>query len=116
MRVHIMEVEQSPRLAQSLFREMTRRLQQTESLLAIAGHRRVDDRLRQLLELLRQEVGQVTNEGVRLNVRLTHQQIAGLIGTTRVTVTRLLKEFRDEGWLSVDAKRHILFPTHITPA
>jgi CRP-like cAMP-binding protein len=116
MRVHIMEVEQSPRLAQSLFREMTRRLQQTESLLAIAGHRRVDDRLRQLLELLRQEVGQVTNEGVRLNVRLTHQQIAGLIGTTRVTVTRLLKEFRDEGWLSVDAKRHILFPTRITSA
>jgi CRP-like cAMP-binding protein len=89
---------------------MTRRLQQTESLLAIAGYRRVDDRLRQLLDLLRQEVGQVTNEGVRLSVRLTHQQIAGLIGTTRVTVTRLLREFRDEGWVSVDSKRHILFP------
>jgi CRP-like cAMP-binding protein len=110
MRVHIIEVEQSPRLAQSLFREMTRRLQQTESLLAIAGYRRVEDRLRQLLELLRQDVGQVTNEGVRLSIRLTHQQIAGLIGTTRVTVTRLLREFRDEGWLRVDSNRHILFP------
>ncbi len=110
MRVHIMEVEQSPLLAQSLFREMTRRLQQTEHLLAIAGYRRVDDRLRQLLELLRQDLGQVTHEGVRLSIRLTHQQIAGLIGTTRVTVTRLLREFRDEGWLRVDSNRHILFP------
>jgi CRP-like cAMP-binding protein len=109
MRVHVMEVEQSPRLAQSLFRELTRRLQQTEVLLAIAGYRRVEDRLRQVLELLRQEIGQVTPNGVRLSIRLTHQQIAGLIGTTRVTVTRLLREFRDEGWLSTDAKRHLLF-------
>jgi CRP-like cAMP-binding protein len=109
MRVHIMEIEQSPRLAQSLFRELMRRLQQTEMLLAIAGYRRVDDRLRQLLELLRQEMGQVTAQGTRLTVRLTHQQIAGLIGTTRVTVTRLLREFRDEGWMSFDSTRHILF-------
>jgi CRP-like cAMP-binding protein len=109
MRVHIMEIEQSPRLAQSLFRELMRRLQQTEMLLAIAGYRRVDDRLRQLLELLRQEMGQVTAQGTRLTVRLTHQQIAGLIGTTRVTVTRLLREFRDEGWISFDSTRHILF-------
>jgi CRP-like cAMP-binding protein len=110
MRVHIMEIEQSPRLAQSLFKELIRRLQQTEMLLAIAGHRRVDDRLRQLLELLRQEVGQVTPQGTRLSVRLTHQQVAGLIGTTRVTITRLLREFREEGWMSFDSTRHILFP------
>lgn len=109
MRVHIMEIEQSPRLAQSLFRELMRRLQQTETLLAIAGHRRVDDRLRQLLDLLRQEVGQVTPQGIRLSVRLTHQQIASLIGTTRVTVTRLLREFKNEGWMSVDPSRHLMF-------
>ncbi|MGB8702964.1 MAG: Crp/Fnr family transcriptional regulator [Thermosynechococcaceae cyanobacterium] len=109
MRVHIMEIEQSPRLAQSLFREMMRRLHQTECLLAIAGYRRVDDRLRQLLLLLKQEVGQATPQGTRLTVRLTHQQLAGLIGTTRVTVTRLLREFRDEGWLKVDSTRHLLF-------
>ncbi len=109
MRVHVMELEQSPQLAQSLFQELTRRLQQTEAMLAIAGYRRVDERLRQLLSLLRQEVGQVTPEGVRLSVRLTHQQIANLIGTTRVTVTRLLNEFREEGWLAIDAGRHFLF-------
>jgi CRP-like cAMP-binding protein len=114
MQVHIMEIEQSPRLAQSLFRELMRRLQQTEILLAIAGHRRVDDRLRQLLDMLRQEMGQVTPQGTRLMVRLTHQQIAGLIGTTRVTVTRLLREFRDEGWIAFDSTRHILFSTVAT--
>jgi CRP-like cAMP-binding protein len=109
MRIHIMEVEQSPRLAQGLFRELTRRLQQTEALLAIAGYRHVEDRLRQLLYLLRQELGQVTPEGVRLSTRLTHQQLAGLIGTTRVTVTRLLKDFREQGWVDTDAQRHLRF-------
>jgi CRP-like cAMP-binding protein len=109
MRIHIMEIEQSPRLAQGLFRELMRRLQQTEALLAIAGYRRVDDRLRQLLYLLRQDLGQVTNDGIRLSTRLTHQQLAGLIGTTRVTVTRLLKEFRVEGWVDTDAQRHLTF-------
>jgi CRP-like cAMP-binding protein len=108
MRVHWAEVEQSPRLGQSLLREMTRRLQQTEAMLAIAGYRRVDDRLRQLLMLLQQEVGQVTTEGIRLSVRLTHQQLACLIGTTRVTVTRLLSEFKAEGWLNLDNARHIV--------
>jgi CRP-like cAMP-binding protein len=109
MRIHIMEIEQSPRLAQGLFRELTRRLQQTESLLAIAGHRRVDERLRQLLSLLRQDLGQVTSNGIRLSTRLTHQQLAGLIGTTRVTVTRLLKDFREEGWIETDEHRHLRF-------
>jgi CRP-like cAMP-binding protein len=109
MRIHIMEIEQSPRLAQGLFRELTRRLQQTEALLAIAGYRHVEDRLRQLLHLLRQELGQVTPEGVRLSTRLTHQQLAGLIGTTRVTVTRLLKDFRAEGWVDTDSQRHLRF-------
>jgi CRP-like cAMP-binding protein len=109
MRVHITEIEQSPQLAQSLFQALMRQLQQTERLLAIAGDRRVGDRLRQLLDFLREEIGQVTPQGVRLSVRLTHQQIAEFSGSSRVTVTRLLREFRGEGWLSVDPERHLLF-------
>jgi CRP-like cAMP-binding protein len=109
MQVHITEIEQSPQLAQSLLQTLMRRLQQTERLLAIAGDRRVGDRLQWLLDFLRVEIGQVTPQGVRLSVRLTHQQIAGFIGTTRVTVTRLLGEYRVQGWLSVDPERHLLF-------
>ncbi|MCM1981314.1 Crp/Fnr family transcriptional regulator [Lyngbya confervoides] len=97
MRLHHMELEQSPRLAQSLMREMGRRIQQTEALLAMAGCRRVKDRLRQLILLLQQELGHVTPEGIKLSIKLTHQQLASMIGTTRVTVTRLLMELKDEG-------------------
>jgi CRP-like cAMP-binding protein len=102
------KIDQNQKLTKSLFREMTGRLLQTEALLAIVGERRIDARLRLLLQFLCQEIGKVTDQGVRLSVRLTHQQLADMIGSTRVSVTRMLKSFRNEGWVGVDAKRHLL--------
>ncbi|MCU0568384.1 MAG: Crp/Fnr family transcriptional regulator [Oculatellaceae cyanobacterium Prado106] len=114
MRLRLAEVEQSPMLAQGIFRHMARRLQQAEATLAVAGYRRVEDRLRHLLLLLRQEVGQTVANGTRLTVRLTHQQIASTIGTTRVTVTRLLSQLQEEGWLMIDGSRHIILLDVVT--
>ncbi len=102
------EVQQSPDLSQEIFQHLTRRLRQAEAMLAMAGCRRVEERLRQLLLLLQMEIGQPTVEGTRLNVRLTHQHLASAIGTTRVTVTRLLGKLKEEGWLRLDKDRHIV--------
>jgi len=110
MRLRVVEIEQSPMLAQGIFRHLSRRLQQTEAVLAMVGYRRVEERLRHLLMLLKQEVGQPIPDGTRLSVRLTHQQLANAIGTTRVTVTRLLSQLQEEGWLSIDSTRHIVLP------
>jgi CRP-like cAMP-binding protein len=116
MRLTLTEVEQSPMLAQGIFRHLTRRLQQTEAVLAMVGYRRVEDRLRHFLLLLKQEIGQPNGGGTRLSIRLTHQQLANAIGTTRVTVTRLLSQLQEEGWLVVDNTRHIVIPPHATAA
>lgn len=104
----ITEIERSPALCQGLFRHLSRRLQQSEAFLAFSGCRRVEERLKQLLILLKHEVGQPTQNGTRLNIRLTHQQLANAIGTTRVTITRLLGQLKQEGWLLVDTKRHLI--------
>ncbi len=113
MRLTLAEVEQSPALAQGIFRQVTRRLRQTEAMLAMVGYRRVEDRLRHFLLLLKQEVGQPIHEGeTRISVRLTHQQLANAIGTTRVTVTRLLSQLREEGLLTVDRNRHLIISHH----
>jgi CRP-like cAMP-binding protein len=108
MRLTLSEIEQSPMLARGIFRHITRRLRQTEAVLAMVGYRRVEDRLRHLLLLLKQEIGQPVSSGTRLSVRLTHQQLANAIGTTRVTVTRLLSQLKEEGWLAIDSNRHII--------
>jgi CRP-like cAMP-binding protein len=108
MSLSLSEVERSPDLAQALFRSMSRRLQQAEMMLALMGHRRVEDRLRQFLLLLKQEIAQPVAGGHRLMVRLTHQHLASALGTTRVTVTRMIGQLRREGWLEVDGYRHFL--------
>ena len=38
--------------------------------------------------------GDLTKEGIRIKISLTHEEIAQLIGTSRETVTRVLSEFR----------------------
>lgn len=102
------EINASPRLAQIILPQVVRRMRQTEALLAIAGQRRVEDRLQYLLLLMKREIGQPVEEGTRLSVRLTHQNLANAIGTTRVTVTRLLSKLRSEGAITLDRDRHII--------
>lgn len=102
------EIESSPILMAGICRHMMLRLQQSEAWLAISGKRLVADRLRQLLLLIAQDFGQVEPCGVRIPVRLTHHQLATAIGTTRVTVTRLLKDFKAEGWLQTQQRYLIL--------
>jgi CRP/FNR family transcriptional regulator len=46
--------------------------------------------------------------GQQINLRLTHQQIADLVGAVRETVTKVLLELQDEGLISVDQKKIIL--------
>ncbi|MFS8907533.1 Crp/Fnr family transcriptional regulator [Synechococcus sp. B60.1] len=115
LRLSAAEVEASETLSQGLLKQLVRRLRQTEALLALAGRRRVEDRLRQLLSLLAVELGSPIATGVRLQVRLTHQDLANAIGTTRVTITRLLNRFRQQGWIAVDKNRHLIIKRAQTP-
>jgi len=114
--VSLTDLQRSGALAQALLSQLMRRLRQTEALLAItAGQRRVEDRLRHLLLLLAQEVGEPVPRGVRLGVRLTHQSLANAIGTSRVTCTRLLGRFQTWGWVDWGTDRHLLV-THAMPS
>jgi CRP-like cAMP-binding protein len=102
------EITASPELAQSFLPQINQRLKQTESLLAIFAKRRLQERLEQLLLLLKQEIGEPTTEGTRLTVRLTHEDLANTCCTTRVTMTRLLGELQQQGKIIFDRDRHII--------
>jgi CRP-like cAMP-binding protein len=84
------------------------RHRQAETLLSLLGLRRVEDRVRGFLELLAQDYGQACDQGLRLNLRLTHQDLASALSTTRVTVTRVIGLLREEGWLQIDGQRHLV--------
>jgi CRP-like cAMP-binding protein len=67
--------------------------------LSILGQKRSIDRLMGFLVLLMEEYGQPCPEGYYLPYSLTHAQIASAIGTTRVTVTRLIGKLRQQNSL-----------------
>lgn len=102
------EIHGDPALAVAMLEAVSQRYRQSQSLLGLMGLRRVEERLRGFLELLASEYGQPCAEGLRLNVRLTHQELASALGTTRVTVTRVLGALREEGWLQLDGQRRLV--------
>ncbi len=104
------QITSSPKLSQLVLTQIVCRQRQTEALLAICGLRKVEDRLQALLKLLEREFGEPSPQGTRIKVRLTHQNLAAAINTTRVTITRLLGEFQRQGIVSFDRERHLIIP------
>jgi CRP-like cAMP-binding protein len=102
------EIQNTPQLAMAVVRALATRMRQCEALMSLLGMRRVEDRLRGFLELLAEEYGQPCEQGLQLNLRLTHQDLANALSTTRVTVTRLLGLLRDEGWLQISPQRALV--------
>ncbi|MBF2028218.1 MAG: Crp/Fnr family transcriptional regulator [Oscillatoriales cyanobacterium C42_A2020_001] len=71
-------------------------LHQTQTLLRLRSGQ-IYQRLQQLLDWLANKFGHESEQGQLIQLRLTHQDIADVLGTTRVTVTRLLSQFEQEG-------------------
>jgi CRP-like cAMP-binding protein len=102
------EIREDPALTLAMLQAITQRHRQAQAMLALMGLRRVEERVRGFLELLAQEYGQPCRHGLRLQVRLTHHEIACALGTTRVTVTRVIGALREEGWLRLDQERRLV--------
>lgn len=76
---------------------MISHIQQSGELMEILHCRQAEASLLRLFAWLAQRFGQQTKQGKRIDLRLTHQDIAELTGLTRVTVTRILKNLENQG-------------------
>jgi CRP-like cAMP-binding protein len=72
-------------------------LQQAQELSIIRSYKRTDIMVLKLLAWLGNQFGKQTGTGQLIDVRLTHQDIADLLGTTRVTITRALNHLEQQG-------------------
>lgn len=98
----------NPLLARQFFAQFSDRLIKSQQLLSIVAVKSVEERLKQLLIVLKQQMGQSVDDGVRLQVRFTHQHLAEILNTTRVTVTRILGNLQERGLIYFDRDRHII--------
>lgn len=101
-------IAENPQLARLLVSELSYRLLKLEQMIAINSLTKVEDRLLELLSMLKEEIGHPVAQGTRLTVRFTHQNIADAVCTTRVTITRILGELQDQNLLEFDCDRHLI--------
>ena len=107
LRITWSEVQRSDDLMRELNRTLIQRLRHTEVLLAVRSKRQTSERLIGFLSFLAQEYGKPTPQGIRLEVQLTHQQIADSISTTRVTITRLLGVLKKANLIKMSPDRYL---------
>jgi CRP/FNR family transcriptional regulator, cyclic AMP receptor protein len=93
-------VESSPSVAWSLLTELSRRLRRADDKIGGLVLLDVPGRIARLLLDLAEESGTDAIEKT-----LTHQTIAQMIGASRETVSRAMKDFQDAGWITVERRR-----------
>jgi CRP/FNR family transcriptional regulator, global nitrogen regulator len=69
------------------------------------AHRDMGSRLVSFLLILCRDFGVTGSTGVTIDLKLSHQAIAEAIGSTRVTVTRLLGDLRQDNMISITKKK-----------
>ncbi len=89
-------IDRSPRIGRLLVIALSERLRAANKLISATTSQDIRSRLASLLLNLVANFGEATPTGTRISLRLTNQEMANMIGTTRETVNRTLNKFWDE--------------------
>lgn len=98
-------VREKPDFALRLIQIIGVRLKQAQARIEDLVFRPVPSRVARLLLTLAESYGIVTPNGIKVEFRLTHQEIANMVGSSRVTVTQILNRMRSSQWIEIEAKR-----------
>ncbi len=98
-------VRQEPRVAFKIMTLLELRLVQYEELVKCLLPRETEVRLANLLPILAQKFGDRRDGVVVIDLRLTHQDLAAMVASTRESVTKVLNEMRGRDLIEVEAGR-----------
>ena len=98
-------IRTNPEFGIRLIQVIGARLRQAQARIEDLVFRQVPSRVARLLITLADSHGKVTPKGIKVEFPLTHQEIADLVGSSRVTVTQILNRFRTSHWIDIESKR-----------
>lgn len=98
-------IMKSPKIAIQVLEVLSRRLrstdQQVEDLIFLDVYGRVAKKLLELAEAH----GVKVDDGIRIDVRLTQQELASMVGASRESVNKVIGYFMDKQFISTDKHR-----------
>lgn len=95
-------------VAVQLLKAMGRRINSLQQRVKDLTHRNLHARVAMILLRLAEEHGSPAPEGSALNIHITHQELANLIGAARESVSRTLGEFKKDGFIGIDTSGRLL--------
>ena len=101
-------LNQNPELAIKLIVALASRLRMADLQMANLALLGITDRISNVLLGLAEDQGVPTDDGVLIKKRPTHQIIAGMSGTARETVTRVLKRLEAAGYIRTQGRQLLI--------
>ncbi len=103
-------IKTRPEFALKMFSSLSERLRQSDEVIESLLHREVSTRLATLLLNLSDRFAEENGvgDGVTLDVRLTHQDLANMVASTREAVSKVMSEFQREGSIEVRNRKIVI--------
>lgn len=99
-------INKHPRVAINIISSLSERLRRADNLIEDVVFLDIPARLaKKLIELSRSHGKEKPDGSVEIDLRLTQQDIANMLGTTRESVNRQLVAFQDRGLITIDRQR-----------
>lgn len=100
-----------PQLGMMVAREIAHRRHQAETRIAGTAYGTVGGRIKFVLRNLAQQHGAKQSDGsIRIDLRLSHQDLANIVGTARETCSVELGKLQHEGLLRIDEEHRFVLP------
>lgn len=97
-------LKKEPSIALNLIQQLSREMGSAEAKSASLAQKSVKERLCELLLTLKATYGIVEENRTRLDIKLTREEMASMIGTSVETVIRFMTELKDEGMIAQEGK------------
>lgn len=108
-------LREHPDISLRLLEVLAARLRQTDALLEDIAFLDIDGRLAKRLLELGRNFGQTTEGGTTIELRLTQEELAAMIGATRESVAKRLGYYKRRGFIAVENHRiTILRPNELS--
>lgn len=107
-RARFLELMAQQSFSLALLRELCGRFRDAWRQIEVLTHHHAEARLRMALHQMCANKGTVTAEGTRIEVPLTHRELASIAGVSRETVTRVLGQLGERGLVRMDGRRIVV--------
>ena len=101
-------IKNDPGFALKLFSSLSERLRQSDEVIESLLHGEVSTRLATLLMNLCERFGEANASGTLIDVRLTHQDLANMVASTREAVSKVMSEFQRDGVIESRNRRIVI--------